>query len=140
VNLALEVRNVEPAVCRRLLANAIEDIPPGVFAQLARWARADRFDSEDGSVDHRARLAGCRQPALFVAAPRDGLAPPEVVRIGCELWGGEKQLVVAGRADGFRADYGHTDLLCGRHAPEEIFPRVRDWLLAHAGGKAGAGD
>jgi alpha-beta hydrolase superfamily lysophospholipase len=38
----------------------------------------------------------------------------------------------AGLADGFSADYGHTDLLVGRRASEEIFPRLRDWLVAHA--------
>ncbi len=130
--LTINGRNVERAVYRRLLANVIEDISPGVFAQLACWVREDRFASEDGAVDYRERLAACRQPALFVSAAEDGLAPPEVVRAGFENWGGEKSFWNAGRAEGLREDYGHTDLIYGRDAPEEVFPRVRDWLVAHS--------
>jgi hypothetical protein len=29
---------------------------------------------------------------------------------------------------GDKADYGHIDLLVGRHAPEEIYPEVLDFL------------
>jgi pimeloyl-ACP methyl ester carboxylesterase len=125
--LAIQRAEMERPVYRRLLANAIEDLPVGVVAQFADFAREDRFGSLDGAVDHRAGLAGCRQPALFVAAPEDGIAPPAVVAEACERWGGEKAMLVA------PAGVGHTDLILGRRAPETLFPAVRDWLLAHAG-------
>ncbi len=131
-DLAVNVRNVDRAVYRRVLANVIEDISPGVYAQVARWLREDRFASEDGAVDYRERLAACRQPALFVAGARDGMAPPAVVQASFARWAGEKSAWTAGQGEGFRSDYGHTDLIYGRHAPEEIFPRVRDWLLVHS--------
>ncbi len=124
--------NVERPVYRRLLANAIESVPPGVFAQVRDWVRNDAFRSGDGSVDYRAGLARCRQPALFVSGPLDKLAPPRVVRAGFERWGGEKAYWCASREAGLSADYSHTDLLVGSRAPEEIFPRLRDWLVAHS--------
>ena len=125
---ALNSRNVDPRVYRQLMANVVEDISPGVLAQFLRWARSDVFVSEDGTVDYRGGLASAKQPALFIGGARDLLAPPASVRAGYELWGGEKELWIAGRDTGAGADYGHSDLIFGLRAPEEIFPRVRDWL------------
>jgi hypothetical protein len=45
------------------------------------------------------------------------------------LWGGEKDVFIAGFDTGCSCDYGHTDILLGRSAPEEVFPRIRDWLV-----------
>jgi pimeloyl-ACP methyl ester carboxylesterase len=136
--LAINARNVSRPVYRRVLANVIENIPPGVLAQFVEWARTDTFRSADGQVDYRAALAGCRQPALFVSAEKDGLAPPEVVRAGHDDWGGPKTLWNAGCGAGCAVDYGHTDLLFGVHAPEEVFPRVRGWCEEHSEAAAAA--
>ncbi len=121
--LALNLRNVERRVYRRLLANAIENLPPGVLSQFEAFIREDSFRSMDGAVDYRALLETCRQPALFAAAERDGLAPPAVVQAAYRRWGGPKRYVV------FERDWGHTDLLLGRRAPEVVYPVVRDFLL-----------
>ncbi len=131
---ALNTRNTDPLLLRQLMCNVVEDISPGVLAQFIEWARTDAFASEDKSVDYRSGLARARQPALFVAGSRDLLAPVDSVRAGAEAWGGEKELWVAGRGTGLSADYGHSDLIFGLRAKEEIFPRVREWLLQHSKG------
>jgi len=120
--LALNLRNVERPVYRRLLANAIEKVPPGVVEQFEVFIREDSFRSMDGRVDYRAALEGCRQPALFVAAEKDGLAPPSVVEAAFRRWGGPKEYKV------FEHEYGHTDLLLGRRAPEVVYPVIRQFL------------
>jgi len=97
-----------------------------VVDQFADFLERDRFGSRDGAVDYRALLPACRQPALFVAAPEDGLAPPAAVEEAWACWGGEKALRTAPEG------VGHTDLLLGRRAPAWTFPVVRDWLVAHA--------
>src|SRR5947208_1504647 len=119
---AINTRNVDARVYRQLMNNVVEDISPGVLTQFLKWARTDVFVSEDGKVDYRGGLASAKQPALFIAGERDLLAPPASVRPGFELWGGEKEFIEAN-------GYGHSDLIFGRHAPEEIFPLVSDWLL-----------
>ncbi|ABC84011.1 alpha/beta fold hydrolase [Anaeromyxobacter dehalogenans] len=126
-DLAINMRNVAAPVYRRLLANGLENLEPGVLEQFATFIREDSFRSMDGEADYRAGLEGCAQPALFVAAERDGLAPPSVVQATYRRWGGPKRYVV------FERDYGHTDLLLGRGAPEQVFPVVREFLLAHSG-------
>jgi pimeloyl-ACP methyl ester carboxylesterase len=121
--LVLNLRNVERRVYRRLLANAIENLPPGVLAQFETFIHEDSFRSMDGAVDYRALLETCRQPALFVAAERDGMAPPAVVQAAYRRWGGPKRYVV------FERDYGHADILLGRRAPEVVYPVIRDFLV-----------
>jgi pimeloyl-ACP methyl ester carboxylesterase len=121
--LAIYTRNVERPVYRRLLANVLENLQPGVLDQFEVFVREDSFRSLDGRTDYRSALGSCRQPALFLSAEKDGLAPPEVVEASFREWGGPK------RYWNFGHDYGHTDLLLGRNAPEVVFPVVRDFLL-----------
>lgn len=123
LEVSINLRNVERPIYRRLLANAVEDLQPGVLEQLAVFHREDSFRSLDQGTDYRARLGACRQPALFVSAPKDGLAPPETVEEAFREWGGPKRYFSSG------PEYGHTDLLLGRGAPEIVFPQVRDFLL-----------
>jgi pimeloyl-ACP methyl ester carboxylesterase len=128
LDASIDTRNVERPVLRRLMANAVERVPTGVALQFRWWIRQDLFRSLDGAVDYRAGLSRSTQPALFLAGEGDALAPPEIVRAGYEAWGGPKDWVLAARKAGFSADYGHGDLVFGRRAPEEIYPRISDWL------------
>ncbi len=127
LELSFIARNVERPVIRRLLANAVENLQPGVLDQLAALAREGSFRSEDGVADYRALLSSCRQPALFVSAGRDGLARPAAVEGAFRRWGGPKVLWSAG------AEIGHLDLLLGRDAPDVVFPKVRDFLVERSG-------
>ena len=124
--LSIQPDEMDGPVFRRLLMNVIEDLPPGVVAHFGAFVREDRLGSLDGADDWRAALSACRVPALFVAAPADGLATPGIVREACERWGGERAYLEA------PAGVGHTDLLLGRRAPAFLFPAVRAWLVGHS--------
>ncbi len=126
VELAINTRNVRRPIYRRLLVSALENLQPGVLDQFAAFIRDDAFRSADGKRDYRELFPRCRQPALFVSAEKDGLAPPPVVEAAFRAWGGPKRYWSCGR------DYGHTDVLLGRNAPEVVFPMIRDFLLEHA--------
>lgn len=123
LDLTVNLRNVDPAIYRRFLANGVEDLQPAVLAQFAAFAREGSLRAMDGRTDYRALLARCQQPALFVSAERDGLAPPASVEEAFRSWGGPKRHWRCGQG------FGHTDLLLGRSAPEVVFPAVRDFLL-----------
>jgi len=125
-DLSVNMRNVERPIYRRLLANAIEDLQPGVLEQFAACIRDDTFRSCDGAIDYRALFPSCTQPALFVSAEKDGLAPPPVVEAAFRRWGGPKRYWCSGQ------DYGHADVLLGRNAPEVVYPVIRDFLLEHS--------
>ena len=71
-------------------------------------------------------------PILFVAGSLDHLGAPGVLMQGfARVASTDKHFEVMGRANGYRADYGHLDLTIGRHAPEEVYPLLLDWLQAH---------
>jgi pimeloyl-ACP methyl ester carboxylesterase len=127
IELSINMRNVERPVYRRLLMNALENLQPGVVDQFAACIRDDSFCSADGSLNYRALFPRCRQPALFVAGEKDGIAPPKAVLAAFRAWGGPKRFWVAGH------DYGHADVLLGRDAPEVVFPVIRDFLLENSG-------
>jgi pimeloyl-ACP methyl ester carboxylesterase len=131
-DLAINGRNVDRPVYQRILSNSIENVPGRVFLQMADWVRHDACRSWDQSVDYRAGLATSRQPALFLSAVRDYLAPPSVVRKAYELWGGPKELVEFSASNGHSADYGHVDLLLGKKAPLEVYPVILRWLLSQS--------
>ncbi len=124
--LSIQLGNMERPVYRRLLMNAIEELPSGVVRHFVTLAGDGRLGSLDGREDWLEGLAGCRMPALFVAAPRDGLARLAGVEEGHARWGGEKTLLVAA------PEVGHGDLVLGKRAPAELFPAVRDWLTARS--------
>jgi pimeloyl-ACP methyl ester carboxylesterase len=125
--VAINTRNVSRAVYRRVIVNVVENVSPGVLRQFARWIATDTFAARDGQ-DYRAALGGCRQPALFVAGAGDRIAPPEVVERAARAWGGEAEVLHVGVAGAACCDYGHSDLLFGRSAPEEVFPAIARWL------------
>jgi pimeloyl-ACP methyl ester carboxylesterase len=127
IELSINGRNVERPVYRRLLMNALENMQPGVVEQFAACIRDDTFRSADGSLDYRALFPRCRQPALFVAGEKDGIAPPETVLAAFRAWGGPKRYWVAGH------EYGHADMLLGRDAPEVVFPAIREFLVENSG-------
>jgi pimeloyl-ACP methyl ester carboxylesterase len=130
--IAINGRNVTRPVLRRILANVVENISPGVLVQFGRWIATDSFAALDGTVDYREALACCRQPALFVAASADLIAPPAMVERAAAVWGGPAEVAHFGLASSACCDYGHSDLLFGRSAPEEVFPRIASWLESHA--------
>lgn len=127
----LRAENTDPVVIRQAIAHVAADVPGGVARQFARWVRTGAFDGEDG-FDYRRALKALSVPVLALAGAEDLLSPPASAHLIGKLASGPVELVTAGRAGGFSTDYGHGDLVLGRKAPEEIFPRVAEFLARHA--------
>ncbi len=124
--------NLDEEIRNRALVNVSADVSKGVARQFLQWSTTGRWESLDGSVDYAALLSRVTVPTLHVAGAQDLLAPPEAVAHAKTLLGGPCELLVAGRASGFRDDYGHGDLVLGRHAPDELHPRLIAFLEAQA--------
>jgi pimeloyl-ACP methyl ester carboxylesterase len=124
--------NMEPDVIRRAIANVAADVPGGVARQFAQWVVNGRFTSEDGRVDYFEALGELSLPLLLIAGSHDLLAPPDSVLALQRQVKGRGEVVIAGKAHGFEEDYGHGDLLLGRKAPDELFPRVAAFLAGHS--------
>jgi pimeloyl-ACP methyl ester carboxylesterase len=136
---------ISPRVLRSIYANLIDSMGYRLLRQLDDWTRHDRFCSRDASRDYRARLADVTTPVLVLGGTQDGLAPPAAIHGQAALLGSDdKTVMLFGRENGDRLEYGHGDLLFGMGAPTEVYPRIVAWvaeratpLLAEAGAKAG---
>jgi pimeloyl-ACP methyl ester carboxylesterase len=127
----LRLEHVDGRAMRRVMYRAVQDVPRGLMHQFQDWITHDVIRSKDGAFDYRARLHGVGTPTLVVEAPADGLAHVDAVRRALSLLPAVEHFV-AGRAGGCSVDYGHIDVLFGRDAPREVFPRVLAFLDRHA--------
>jgi len=124
--------NMSPAVRRELFRVAQEEISPGQLRQLLNMVRTERFHSLDSSIDYTTRLARVLTPTCFFAGTVDNMATPGAVRYAYrEIGAQDKEFHLFGRVNGQRSDYGHDDLVIGRHARQEIYPVVLNWLSHH---------
>ncbi len=123
--------NLDPAASRSLAANGTHAISTRVVAQMAD-ATDGHLRSADGQIDYTEGLASITTPILFVAGALDHLAPPAALYEGYRrVASTDKRIEVLSRANGYRADYGHVDLALGEASPDEVYPLVAAWLVAH---------
>ncbi|MBI5479276.1 MAG: alpha/beta fold hydrolase [Deltaproteobacteria bacterium] len=125
--------NLDGRTLRLAMVNVVVNFSRNELLQFSDWIMNDAFRSIDRRRDYRAELQRIETPMLFLAGPRDLIAPPDMVKTVFDAVGSkDKKFVICSRPGGFKVNYGHIDLVLGRNAPEEIYPLVRDWLDAHA--------
>lgn len=116
-----------------------EDESSGIACDALRWyGLFGRF--AEGQQDWAAGLAEVVVPVLALAGAGDRTDPAQACQQLLECFGSPQRAYLRlGRSEGFAEDYGHTDLLAGRHAPRELWPLVEHWLrnrrLPQAGGE-----
>lgn len=129
--------NLNGAVQRRAMVNLIANFSRNELLQYGDWLVNDVFRSIDHRRDYRAELPRITVPALFLAGPRDLLAPPDAVKDAFDAVSStDKRFVICSRAQKFSVNFGHFDLLLGNRAAAEVYPLIRDFLVAHADSNA----
>ena len=82
--------------------------------------------------DYAALLGRIKTPTLLIAGTGDIMSDiPSTELMFTVLGCPDKELMEFGKSHGQVADYGHCDLVWSRHAPQEIFPRLIEWLDRH---------
>jgi len=109
-----------------------EIVSPLFFGELRQlWATSQHASFMD--VDHQQHyietLSSVQIPTRVIAGRGDRIAPVDrVYGFYDALSSAPKDFIVAGKATGFSADYGHLDLPLGDHAEAEIYPLILEWL------------
>lgn len=121
-------RNVEPDIFRRYAANLLHPVSPRVLRDLAGLVNGRGLASTDGErYDALLQSRGYDFPILALAGTADTVCPPAAAaRFGT-------QQRVFGKSEGQQEDYGHCDLVMGRNARDEVWPRIGEWLVRHDG-------
>jgi pimeloyl-ACP methyl ester carboxylesterase len=126
--------NIPDRTYRDMEEQAVSDASKPEMRQFLRGVLRGEFVSADGRVSYTSALSAVHTPTLVVVGRADELADPLVGRgVFDRLGSSDKELIVAGKAEGFSTDFGHVDLLLGPAARKEIYPRIASWLKGHDG-------
>ncbi|MFA5864233.1 MAG: alpha/beta fold hydrolase [Phycisphaerae bacterium] len=127
--LFLNAENVDPNLLRVFYYANQEDISPGQLDQLLQYVKTGSFFSYDGKINYTESVKKITVPVLQIVGQMDNMVDPGfAAQVNKQIGSKNKNLRVFGKINGYRADYGHDDIILGRYAHEEIFPYVRDWL------------
>lgn len=74
------------------------------------------------------RKASSGIPLLAVAGSIDKTDPAKACIKFAKLYGGSKDILKLGKAEGFERDYGHVDMVVSKSAAKEVWPKVSQWL------------
>ncbi|GAC1341076.1 MAG: alpha/beta fold hydrolase [Isosphaeraceae bacterium] len=123
------VDNVDKRTVSRFYGYTLENPGRGALKQLERYVRDGHLVSADGAIDYAMHLDRVKTPTVVIAGEGDILADmPSSVWTFERLASTDKTLLRFGKREGDAADYGHCDLVWSRHAPQELFPPVVEWL------------
>ncbi len=128
-SLFLNRDNVEDGTLRLLAQWAQESISTGQLTQLLDLAAEEEFYSLDKKVNYTALLSKVTTPTFFLVGQLDNMSTVGAVKYSHrEVSSQQKQYKLFGRINGDRANYGHDDIIIGRHARAEVFPEILKWL------------
>ncbi|MCX7633084.1 MAG: alpha/beta fold hydrolase [Turneriella sp.] len=121
--------NTEAKVKTQLLRNVVNNISKNEIRQFIHMAENAGLHSADGTTNYRDALKNVTIPVYLLAARRDELADPATVRDAFERLGSkDKTFEIFSRGEGYSEDYGHTDIIFGKKAHQEVHPRIIAWL------------
>lgn len=118
--------NVDRQVYRRLTANLLHPISSRLLRDMQHFVSGKGLQSSRHAC-YRQQLQhkGYAFPILSLSGTADAQCPPA----SAARFGTRHQ--VFGRAYGQRHDYGHLDLIMGKHARKETWPCMGAWLDRH---------
>jgi pimeloyl-ACP methyl ester carboxylesterase len=100
--------------------------------EFYRWKGRDPCWETRGGRSYWAGVRQIEVPLLAFAAANDHNDPAEGCRALFDAVGSrDKQWVLLGVAEGFSHDYEHIEMIIGKDAQAEVWPRIGDWLQAH---------
>jgi pimeloyl-ACP methyl ester carboxylesterase len=107
-----------------------------VAKMFIKWAATGKYLSSDENVNYSEELKHFRAPILFIAGDRDQVVPATSIAREMELLGSPEKTYRHFGKPRHKIHYGHCDLICGRHAPEETWPCMLEWLETQGGYRA----
>jgi polyhydroxyalkanoate synthase len=136
--------NIDQTVLDKTMRIGVEDFSTGILRQLVLSMRKRSLVTADGGFDYFQNMLRIRIPVLLIGGVVDRLAPSASIAAVFDVVQSTDRLMRIFGEKGFetasnglsspcngRIDYGHDDLLLGKHASSEVFPYIAQWLNAH---------
>lgn len=121
--------NIHPKIYKLSVNLAMEAISPAISNQFTSIVSQGEIQKEPNDPQYFKRLPQIKIPILLLCGKKDNLAPPEGVRAVYEqIQSKNKQFREFSRANFYRVDYGHDDLILGKWSKVEVYPFIWKWL------------
>jgi predicted alpha/beta hydrolase len=122
--------NIEPEIMRAIMQRGFTTIPMRLLFDLDSTFSPKGLCRKAGELEYLTHAHAFRLPACLIVGSRDEQCCEAAVDATARLLSNAAELRVArfGRAHGQANDYGHFDLLIGRHARSEVWPTIRAFL------------
>jgi pimeloyl-ACP methyl ester carboxylesterase len=125
--------NMDNEVLRALFHQAEEEMGSSQWKQLMNMVKQERFISLDQSTDYTANLGRVKVPVYLLSGSVDNMATPDAVRFAYrQIQSEDKQFRLFGKVNSQKYNYGHNDLVIGKHSQSEVYPTVLEWLADHS--------
>ncbi len=126
--------NMDEETKQKVLESALAKVHPGVLDQLSLMIKRGEFVSADGEYSYLKNLWKVRIPLLIIGGEKDSLAPAQTLRtVYRRARSKVRTLKIYGSSSKDSAKYGHFDLIVGKKAKGEVFPRIAKWLKRRHG-------
>ncbi|CAI7889528.1 unnamed protein product, partial [Closterium sp. NIES-54] len=118
---------MDPQLFQKLMQHNFCTIPVKLLLQMESIFTPGGLRSRSGSISYLKGLRDCYTPVLALAGDSDGVCPPLLVTETLKaIPSANVEYRLFGGLDNRR--YGHYDMLVGKHAPEEVYPVITDFL------------
>lgn len=132
IDAFLYKENTDEVAKAQLMRTSLNNIAKREINQFIYMTEHGGLFSADGKIPYRENLKNITIPVYLLAARRDELADPAIIRDVYErISSKDKTFEIFSRADGFSEDYGHTDIIIGKNAHKEVHPKIVEWLNKH---------
>lgn len=122
-------QNIDKATLQKLFYISQEEISPSQFKQLINMVRTEQFKSLDEKINYIANLSKVTTPTYFLVGTVDNMATVAAVKfVYNKVGSAQKKYALFGRVNNHKNDYGHDDIIIGKHAAKEVYPTIIDWL------------
>ncbi|EQA35524.1 alpha/beta hydrolase family protein [Leptospira inadai serovar Lyme str. 10] len=122
-------KNIDPKIVSGVFTTSIASVTKREARQMEKVIETGSFRTEDGQQNYADGIANIKIPTLIIGGRRDKLGFTYSLRYVYDNIGtADKTLFIASKGKGHSDDYGHTDLLVGKKADEDVFPVLVRWL------------
>ena len=104
--------------------------PKLFYEEINDWIKGDWIDKQDG-FNYAQKVENINLPkSLWLAGKNDKVLghPKDVKKTMTETKNAKSEFWLLGKANGFKNNYGHNDMLIHKDCVNDIFPKVLKWL------------
>jgi len=124
--------NVDPKVARKMFRKNWESMPIPLLRQIKTAFKSPGLLSHDKSIIYAEKLGSISIPMLLIAGSCDLQTPPVgVAAIASKIPGCQYVCLGSHSETGKPRHYGHFDLIVGRHAKNDVWDRVNEFVEIH---------